>query len=63
MAKRTKATERLIKRIQANEDRGRAARVARLKTALAQSDFLDHELTALEAIAFGAFGRTKLSSR
>lgn len=56
----SKKTDALIKRIQANEDRNRARRVARIKRAVVDADFLDHELTAVEAIVFGAYGRTKL---
>lgn len=55
-----KKTNALIKRIQANEDRNRARRVAKIKRAVAGADFLDHELTAVEAIVFGAYGRSKL---
>jgi hypothetical protein len=50
----------LIKRIQANEDRDRARRVARIKRAVTSADFLDHELTAIEAVVFSAYGRTQL---
>lgn len=63
MTMKTKAANQLIQRIQADEDRKRAARVAKLKIALAQATFMDHELMQLETIAFGAYGRTKLGGR
>lgn len=56
----SKKTDALIKRIQANEDRNRARRVAKIKRAVMGADLLDHELTAIEAVVFGAYGRTKL---
>jgi len=57
---RDKKTQILIERMQRKEDRERARRISRIKTAVAQADFHDAELTAIETIVFGAYGRTKL---
>jgi len=59
MAK-AKTAEQIIKAAQAQEDREYARRVARIKRAVSGADFRDSELSAIEAVVFGAFGRTKL---
>lgn len=58
MAKRT--AEQIIKSAQDREDRHRSRRMADIKRAVAQADFLEHELSQIEDVVFRAFGRTKL---
>lgn len=60
MATRSQATKKLISRIQISEDRAISRRVAKIKRAIAGASFYTHELTQIEAIVFGAYGRTKL---
>lgn len=55
-----KTAEQIIAAAQIREDRYRARRVADIKRAVAQADFLDIELSQIEAVVFQAFGRTKL---
>ena len=58
MAKKT--VKQILDAAQAREDREYARRVSRIKRAIAGADFHNAELTEIEAIVFGAFGRTKL---
>lgn len=58
MAKRT--AEQIIKAAQTAEERRYARRVTDIKRAVAQADFMDHELLQIEDVVFKAFGRTKL---
>jgi len=60
MATRSPQANKLIARIQARSDREKARRVARIKRAVAGADFLDWELSEIERLVFGAYGRTKL---
>jgi hypothetical protein len=55
-----KTAEQIIKAAQTAEDRRYARRVADIKRAVAQADFMDHELLQIEDVVFRAFGRTKL---
>ena len=57
MAKK-QTVEKVIQLAQAREDRAYASRLARIKRAIAQSDFLDTELSQIEDVVFRAFGRT-----
>jgi hypothetical protein len=58
MAKKT--AEQIIAAAQVREDRYRARRIADIKRAVAQANFLDDELTQIEGVVFLALGRTKL---
>lgn len=61
MTKKDPKVDAMIRRMQAQEDREYARRVNRIKQAVAAANFHDAELTAIETIVFGAYGRTKLS--
>lgn len=60
MAKK-KTVEQIIQLAQVREDREYDHRVLRIKRAVAQSNFLDIELSQIEEVVFRAFGRTKLA--
>lgn len=55
-----KSVEKIIELAQAREDREYARRIAKIKRAVTEADFFGAELTAIETIVFGAYGRTKL---
>lgn len=60
MAKK-KTVEQIIQSAQVREDREYDRRLTCIKRAVAQSNFMDHELSQIEDVVFKAFGRTKLA--